>query len=128
MRACLRACVRACVYSCNHEDEILFIKHNRDKSVQGDVTQAAQFMEGCEEGGGGWGWWREKKKIPSDGGMEYTNRSTCHMFSISWQYLQTVHVIVVSFFTNLLQPYSIQVRPHDKQTLMEAESSSDCIT
>ena len=126
MRACLRACVRACVYSCNHhEDKILFIKHSRDKSVQGDVTQAAQFMEECGEGGGGW---REKKKIPSDGGMEYTNRSTCHMFSISWQYLQTVHVIVVSFFTHLLQPYLIQVRPHDKQTLMEAESSSDCDT
>ena len=54
MRACLRACVRACVYSCNHhEDKMLFIKLNRDKSVQGDVTQAAQFMEECGEGGGG---------------------------------------------------------------------------
>ena len=51
---CVRACARACVYSCNHhEDNILFIKHNRHKSVQGDVTQAAQFMEECGEGGGG---------------------------------------------------------------------------
>ena len=61
MRACLRACVRACVYSCNHhEDKILFIKHNRDKSVQGDVTQAAQFIEECGEGGGGVGERRRK--------------------------------------------------------------------
>ena len=118
MRACVHArvhaSVRACVYSCNHhEDNILFIKHNRDKSVQGDVTQATQFMEECGEGGGGW---REKKKIPSDGAM----KSTCHMFGISWQYLQTVRVIVVSFFTHLLQPYVIQARRYDKQTLMEA--------
>ena len=61
MRACLRACVRACVYSCNHhEDKMLFIKHNRDKSVQGDVTQAAQFME--EYGGGGGGGVGERRR------------------------------------------------------------------
>ena len=117
MRACVHACVRTCVYSCNHhEDKILFIKQIEIIEINRFREMSHRLGNSWKSAGRGEGGWREKKKIPSDGGM----KSTCHMFSISWQYLQTVRVIVVSFFTHFLQPYLIQARRYDKQILMEA--------